>query len=91
MFLEITVLMKASKYELTDILKDLYEKKSSGDEDMKTFLVAFFGYLRSTKSFQYNYMAHMLKHQMNPVLIHTLGYIYYMTQHPLTYHPDKHR
>ena len=56
---EITVLMKASKYELTDVLKDLYEKKSSGDENMKTFLVAFFGYLRSTKSFQNNYMAHI--------------------------------
>ena len=56
---EITVLMKASKYELTDVLKDLYKKKSSGDEDMKTFLVAFFGYLRSTKSFQNNYMAHI--------------------------------
>ena len=55
---DVTILMKASRFNLDDIMMDLYDQKSE-DPDIKTKMVAFIGYIRSTKSWQHHYMGHL--------------------------------
>lgn len=55
---DITVLMKASKFNLDDIMMELYDRKAD-DPAIKTMMVAFIGYVRSTKSWQHHYMGHL--------------------------------
>ena len=50
--------MKASRYNLDDIMIDLYDMKNE-NKDIKTMMVAFIGYIRSTKSWQHHYMGHI--------------------------------
>ena len=55
---DITILMKASRFNLDDIMIDLYQRKAE-DANIKTMMVAFIGYIRSTKSWQHHYMGHL--------------------------------
>lgn len=55
---DVTVLMKASRFSLEDIMEELYSQKSA-NADIKTMMVAFIGYIRSTKSWQRHYMGHL--------------------------------
>ena len=55
---EITILLKASRFNLDDIMQDLYDRKGE-DPTIKTKMVAFIGYIRSTKSWQHHYMGHI--------------------------------
>lgn len=55
---ETTILMKASRYNLDDIMLELYNQKAK-NKDVKTLMVAFIGYIRSTKSWQHHYMGHI--------------------------------
>lgn len=55
---DVTILMKASKYNLDDIMMELYDMKKD-NADIKTMMVAFIGYIRSTKSWQHHYMGHI--------------------------------
>lgn len=55
---DITILMKRSRYKLDDIMQELYGLKKE-NKDVKTMMVAFIGYIRSTKSWQHHYMGHL--------------------------------
>lgn len=55
---DITVLCKASRFNLDDVMMELYDKKAD-DPNIKTMMVAFIGYIRSTKSWQKKYMGHL--------------------------------
>lgn len=55
---DITVLMKASRYSLNGIMREMYEMKKD-NSDIKTMMVAFIGYIRSKKSWQHHYMGHL--------------------------------
>ena len=55
---DITILMKASRFNLDDIMYELYDQKKE-NADIKTMMVAFIGYIRSTKSWQKHYMGHL--------------------------------
>lgn len=55
---DVTILMKASRYNLDDIMYHLYDMKQE-NADIKTMMVAFIGYIRSTKSWQHHYMGHI--------------------------------
>lgn len=55
---DVTLLMKASRFNLDDIMIDLYDRKKD-DPAIKTMMVAFIGYIRSTKSWQHHYMGHI--------------------------------
>lgn len=55
---DVTILMKASRFKLDDIMIELYGKKKD-NADIKTMMVAFIGYIRSTKSWQKHYMGHI--------------------------------
>lgn len=53
-----TILMKRSRYKLDDVMQYMYSMKKD-DPNMKTYMVAFIGYIRSTKSWQHHYMGHL--------------------------------
>lgn len=55
---DITILLKASRFNLDDIMMDLYDQKKN-NRDIKTMMVAFIGYIRSPKSWQKKYMGHI--------------------------------
>lgn len=55
---DVTILCKASRFNLDDIMMELYDKKAD-DPNIKTMMVAFIGYIRSTKSWQHHYMGHL--------------------------------
>lgn len=55
---DITILCKASKCRLNNVMEDLYDMKKD-DPNIKTMMVAFIGYIRSTKSWQHHYMGHI--------------------------------
>ena len=55
---DVTILMKASRFKLDDIMQELYDLKKES-EDVKLLMVAFIGYIRSTKSWQHHYMGHI--------------------------------
>lgn len=55
---DITVLCKPSRFNLDDIMMELYDQKAE-DPNIKTMMVAFIGYIRSTKSWQHHYMGHL--------------------------------
>ena len=53
-----TILIKRSRFNLDDIMLELYDLKKQ-NSDIKTMMVAFIGYIRSTKSWQHHYMGHL--------------------------------
>lgn len=55
---EQTLLMKASTYSLKEIMEELYNKRKE-DEDAKTVMNAFIGFLQSTKTNWFQNAAHI--------------------------------
>lgn len=55
---EQTLLMKASTYSLKEIMEELYNKRKE-DEDAKTVMNAFIGFLQSTKANWFQNAAHI--------------------------------
>ena len=55
---DVTILCKRSKYSLKNVMMDLYDQKGE-DPNIKTMMVAFIGYIRSTQSWQHHYMGHL--------------------------------
>ena len=53
-----TILVKRSRYKLDEVMQYMYGMKKD-DPNMKTYMVAFIGYIRSTKSWQHHYMGHI--------------------------------